>query len=137
MAEAACLAEAREAMSRRSFGALLLDVKLPDGTGIDFLKEIRSQDSTIPIVVITGHGSIAMAVEAMRLGADHFLTKPVDLRELDVLLTKSIQIGSLRRENRALKERPVVMAPISARAPRWSASVPSWRQPCGIGAPFC
>jgi DNA-binding NtrC family response regulator len=111
VAEAACLAEAREAMSKRSFGALLLDVKLPDGTGIDFLKEIRAQDSTIPIVVITGHGSISMAVEAMRLGADHFLTKPVDLRELDVLLTKSIQIGSLRRENRALKERPVVMAP--------------------------
>lgn len=111
VAEAACLAEAREEMSKRSFGALLLDVKLPDGTGIDFLKEIRAQDTTLPIVVITGHGSIAMAVEAMRLGADHFLTKPVDLRELDVLLTKSIQIGSLRRENRALKERPAVMAP--------------------------
>ncbi len=111
VAEAACLAEAREAMSKGNFGALLLDVKLPDGTGIDFLKEIRTQDTTIPIVVITGHGSIAMAVEAMRLGADHFLTKPVDLRELDVLLTKSIQIGSLRRENRALKERPAVMAP--------------------------
>lgn len=111
VSEAACLAEAREAMSRRTFSALLLDVKLPDGSGIDFLKEVRAHDATVPIVVITGHGSIAMAVEAMRLGADHFLTKPVDLRELDVLLTKSIQIGSLRRENRALRERPATMTP--------------------------
>ncbi|MEW6758647.1 MAG: sigma-54 dependent transcriptional regulator [Acidobacteriota bacterium] len=109
--EAACLGEAREAMSREDFGAILLDVRLPDGDGMDFLKEIRRSDPTVPVILITGHGTIAMAVEAMREGADHFLTKPVDLRELEVLLGKALQLGVLRREHRALRERPRVLTP--------------------------
>jgi DNA-binding NtrC family response regulator len=109
--EAACLEEARSVLGRQSFQAILLDVCLPDGDGLEFLKQIRLQDATVPVIMITGHGSIAMAVEAMREGADHFLTKPVDLRELDVLLTKSIQLGSMRRENRALKVRPKAISP--------------------------
>ena len=111
VSEAACLKEARAVLNRHEFGAILLDVRLPDGDGLEFLKEVRAIDTTVPVILITGHGTIAMAVEAMRHGADQFLTKPVDLRELEVFLTKSMQIGSLRKENRALKERPTVIKP--------------------------
>jgi DNA-binding NtrC family response regulator len=111
VSEAACLREAREILNRHDFGAVLLDVRLPDGDGLEFLQEIRAADTTVPVILITGHGTIAMAVEAMRHGADQFLTKPVDLRELEVFLTKSMQIGSLRKENRALKEKPPVLQP--------------------------
>ncbi len=111
VSEAACLREAREILNRHDFGAILLDVRLPDGDGLEFLKEIRAVDTTVPVILITGHGTIAMAVDAMRHGADQFLTKPIDLRELEIFLTKSMQIGSLRKENRALKERPSVIQP--------------------------
>lgn len=117
VSEAACLEEAREILQSHEFGAVLLDVRLPDGDGIEFLKEIRSVDTTVPVILITGHGTIAMAVEAMRHGADQFLTKPVDLRELEVFLTKSMQIGSLRKENRALKERPSAIQPYLGKSP--------------------
>jgi DNA-binding NtrC family response regulator len=133
--EAACLEEARSVLAGQTFGAILLDVRLPDGDGLDFLKEIRRQDATVPVVMITGHGSIAMAVEAMREGADHFLTKPVDLRELDVLLTKSIQIGSLRRENRALKVRPKTISPFLGESQAMKAVLPLVSAACRHRSP--
>lgn len=134
--EAACLEEARSLLTRQTFGAILLDVRLPDGDGLDFLKEIRRQDAAVPVVMVTGHGSIAMAVEAMREGADHFLTKPVDLRELDVLLTKSIQLGSLRRENRALKVRPKAISPFLGESRAMRAVLPLISAACRHRSPL-
>src|SRR5262249_13136544 len=61
---------------------LVLDVQLPDQSGLDLQKELKDRGWSIPIVFITGHGNIPMAVEAMRSGAVHFLPKPFDNREL-------------------------------------------------------
>src|SRR5262249_42871189 len=61
---------------------LILDVQLPDQSGLDLQKELKDRGWSIPIVFITGHGDIPMAVEAMRAGAVHFLPKPFDNREL-------------------------------------------------------
>ncbi|MBV8817374.1 MAG: response regulator, partial [Acidobacteriaceae bacterium] len=57
--------------------ALLLDVRLPDGSGIDFLRQFRDRDATAPAIMISGHGTISDAVEATRAGAFDFLEKPL------------------------------------------------------------
>jgi two-component system, NtrC family, response regulator AtoC len=61
---------------------VVLDYRLPDATGLDLIVHIRAQDASVPIVLITGHGSIDLAVQAMKAGADDLLTKPVSLAEL-------------------------------------------------------
>jgi len=57
---------------------ILLDVRLPDGDGIDMLETLRGLGLTVPVVIITGHGDVPMAVKAMRLGAADFIEKPYD-----------------------------------------------------------
>lgn len=68
--------------------AVLLDHSLPDGTGIDLMRHIRQRDANTAIVMITAHGNVALAVAAMKAGADDYLTKPVSLEELGLLVTK-------------------------------------------------
>jgi two-component system, NtrC family, response regulator AtoC len=65
---------------------VLVDHSLPDGTGIELIRHIRQRNSDSKIVMITAHGSAAMAVTAMKSGADHYLTKPVSLEELGLLV---------------------------------------------------
>jgi len=97
--EAASLNEARQALHSKRLDAVLLDLSLPDGNGLDWIKELRELHPDLPIVVITGVGDIPSAVEAMRRGADHFLTKPVNMSDLEVFLNKSLELGSLRKKN--------------------------------------
>ena len=99
--EASSIGEAREALNTERFEAVLLDLNLPDGNGLDWMVELREIRADIAIIVITGIGDIPSAVEAMRRGADHFLTKPVNLADLEVFLRKSLEVGSLRRRNLA------------------------------------
>lgn len=101
---AVSLAEAREALSSRRYDATLVDLKLPDGDGLDLVPEIREASPEMGIVVITGHGDIPLAVEAMRRGADDFLTKPVNMADLEVFLKKTLELGTLRR-GRSTQER--------------------------------
>lgn len=75
--EAAGFAEAKTALSAGQYDAVVLDLKLPDGDGLDLIAEARRAAPDTGIVVITGHGDIPLGVEAMRRGADNFLTKPV------------------------------------------------------------
>lgn len=63
-------------------GAVVLDFCLPDGTGLEFIRALRAQDSQCPILLITGQGSIELGVELMKAGADDLMTKPVSLAEL-------------------------------------------------------
>lgn len=71
--------------------AIVLDYRLPDGTGLDFIQRVRETDSHVHIVLITGHGTIELAVEAMKAGATDLMTKPVSLRELAVKLESILQ----------------------------------------------
>ena len=97
--EASCLAEAQEAITSHRFHAVILDLILPDGNGIELIRDLRETYPDTAIVVITGAGDIPTAVEAMRRGADNFLTKPINLAELDVFLQKSLELGTLRRRD--------------------------------------
>lgn len=60
----------------------VVDLRLPAESGLDIVKGLRDSDSTISIIVLTGYGSIATALEAVRRGADHYLTKPVDVDQI-------------------------------------------------------
>lgn len=99
---AAGVAEARALPYRAD--AYLVDVKLPDGTGIDLLRWLKSNGNDAPVVMISGHGTIADAVEATRAGAFDFLEKPLSRERVLLALKHALEQTKLREENRRLKE---------------------------------
>lgn len=82
----------------------LIDVRLPDGNGIDLVRWFRANDVTAPILMISGHGTIAEAVEATRAGAFDFLEKPLSREKVLLSLKNALEESKLREENRLLKE---------------------------------
>jgi two-component system response regulator RegA len=76
--EAATVAEALDRPSDESPELAIVDLRLPDGTGLDVVRGLKQLDESTAIVVLTGYGSIATALEAVRLGATNYLSKPVD-----------------------------------------------------------
>lgn len=84
--------------------AYLVDVRLPDGSGIDFLRYLRANDVEAPILMISGHGTIADAVEATRAGAFDFLEKPLGRDKVLLSLKHALDQSKLREENRRLRE---------------------------------
>jgi DNA-binding NtrC family response regulator len=101
---AATLAEARRHLHEHRFAAVLTDLKLPDGTGIEVLQSALEQDPALPVIVMTAYGTITQAVEAMREGAFDFIQKPIDLSHLEQLLKRAIERQQLLRENIVLRE---------------------------------
>lgn len=77
--------------SLESPSCLVLDVQLPDLNGPDLQRELKGRGWALPIVFITGHGNVPMAVEAMRSGAVHFLLKPFDNRELLAAVRQALE----------------------------------------------
>jgi two-component system response regulator RegA len=68
--------------ARVSPDLVLLDLKMPDAGGLDLIEDIKELDSTITVMMLTGYGSIATATHALKLGADHYLSKPVDAEQI-------------------------------------------------------
>ena len=95
------LGEARRQAAARRCDAVLLDLGLPDGNGLDWIPELRREAPGIGVIVVTGQGDVPTAVEAMRRGADNFLTKPLDMDALGVHVAKAIEIRGLRRQSLA------------------------------------
>ena len=88
---------------RRAFDVMVLDLNMPGFSGLDVLKELQARNAECEVVVLTGEATVEAAVEAMKLGAREFLTKPISLKELDRLVRKAYETGQLRKENRQLK----------------------------------
>jgi two-component system, NtrC family, nitrogen regulation response regulator NtrX len=88
---AASVGEALRVLEQRIPAAVLLDLKLPDGTGIDVLRWLQRQSPGTPVVVMSGYGRVSDAVEAMRVGAAEFLEKPVSRADLMRTLARLIQ----------------------------------------------
>ena len=114
---ASTLAEAREAIHERRFDAVLLDMELPDGSGLDWVAELRQANPAAAIVVVTGNGDIPVAVEAMRRGADNFLAKPVDMDALLLFLSKGLELGNMRRGQLTRKRLVKLIEPYFGDAP--------------------
>ncbi len=84
--------------------AYLLDVRLPDGSGIELLQELRQIDKQAPVIMISGHGTIADAVTATRAGAFDFLEKPLSRDRLLLVLNNALGQSELQKENVRLRE---------------------------------
>ena len=84
-------------------GLVVSDIRMPGMDGMTLLKRLLSQDSSLPIIMITGHGDVPMAVEAMRLGAYDFLEKPFNPERLTDLARRAGQARKLILDNRALR----------------------------------
>ncbi|HQF56861.1 MAG TPA: sigma-54 dependent transcriptional regulator, partial [Fibrobacteria bacterium] len=87
-----------------AFQLVLSDYKMPGMTGLDFLKKIRERKSDVPFVIMTAHGTVQVAVEAMRHSAWDFLEKPFDPEVLELTVERALEVHGLRRENRRLRE---------------------------------
>jgi two-component system, NtrC family, response regulator AtoC len=97
-AMAGSLASARMEIGKRVPDLVILDLQLPDGSGIELLEELKSDVPDLPVVMLTGHATIDTAVEALKKGAEDFATKPVDLVRLKVTIETVGEKADLRRE---------------------------------------
>jgi len=88
---------AREEFARSGPDAVLLDLKLPDGSGMDLLREFREADPDLTAIMLSAHGDISTAVEAVKSGAYHFLEKPPKLEDVLITLEKGLETRGLRR----------------------------------------
>ena len=93
-------------------GLLILDIWLKDSDmdGIDILKKVKSDYPEVPVVIISGHGNIEIAVAAIKQGAYDFIEKPFNIDQLLVVIRRAMQTSRLRRENITLRQKD---APLS------------------------
>ena len=84
-------------------GIVVTDIKMPGMGGMQFLKKLMSTDSSLPVIMITGHGDVPMAVEAMRLGAYDFLEKPFNPDRMNELAKKASHVRRMTLDSRALR----------------------------------
>ena len=85
-----------ERFAEVSIGCIVTDIRMPDISGIDLLRQVKERNPALPVIVITGHGDVPLAVEAMKLGASDFLEKPFD----DDALLAAIRNALDRERNR-------------------------------------
>jgi two-component system NtrC family response regulator len=100
---AADAATAMAMIRKQWFDVIIMDLRLPDVHDLDLLIKIKEQVLHVEVVMITGHGDIDSAVEAMKLGACDFIRKPFNLEQLDLVVEKAHQRVLLARENRILR----------------------------------
>ncbi len=96
--------EALEKQKTTTYAAIISDIKMPGMDGLQFLTHVRAHDPELPVIMITGHGDIALAVTAIKSGAYDFLQKPVDEDVLNACLVRAVEKRRLIVENRRLSE---------------------------------
>ena len=89
---------------------MVTDLKMPEKSGIEFLRELREIDAEVPVIVLTAHGTVPTAVEAMKLGAVDYLQKPFDVDALEIVIRRALDLSRFRLENRFLREQSGVAA---------------------------
>jgi two-component system, NtrC family, response regulator PilR len=98
---AGTLAEAQQLLAERRFDAVITDMRLPDGLGIELLRAMAQQQRAERCIVMTAYGSAENAVEALKAGAFDYLTKPVDLKQFRTVVANAIQEGASAPRGRA------------------------------------
>jgi len=96
-------AEALHLASKREFSVAVLDFSMPGMSGLELLERLRQSNPEIEAVMLTGQGTIETAVQAMKLGAHDFLTKPVRFPHLEAVVERAAEAGRIRKENRQLR----------------------------------
>jgi len=106
---AASLHEAREMLHESEPDLVLCDLMMPDGSGLEFLRTMKSQNEAVPVIMITAYTSTQSAVSALKAGAYDYIAKPFDIEELKIIVRKAVERRELEAENvhlrTALEER--------------------------------
>lgn len=93
------VATAKEKLNSQTFNLCLTDLRLPDGSGLDIVQDIQKHTPELPVAVITAHGSMDIAIDAMKAGAFDFLNKPIDLSSLRKLIESALTSNSLSKKD--------------------------------------
>ncbi|NNL62837.1 MAG: sigma-54-dependent Fis family transcriptional regulator, partial [Woeseiaceae bacterium] len=88
------VAGAKSLLDDRDFDICLTDMRLPDGDGLELVEWMQTHASTVPVAVITAHGNVETAVQALKLGAFDFISKPLDLGNLRTVVANALKVGS-------------------------------------------
>ena len=94
-----------ESISKEKFDLVLCDIKMPKIDGIELLQRTRKKNSSLPFIMLTGHGNIETAVESMKLGAYDFISKPPDLNRLITSVRNALEKKELVTENKILRKK--------------------------------
>ena len=97
-------AAALTVIERGSYDVALLDLKMPGMDGVELMREIRGRHAELPVVILTGHGTIPSAIQAIQAGAYHYLQKPCEVDEVEITLRNAVRQQDLLRENTRLRE---------------------------------
>ncbi len=97
--------QALEILKKRTFDLVISDIKMPDISGISLLQRLKTINPEIPVIMITAFASTNDAVEAMKLGAEDYISKPFNLEELKLIIEKSLYKKDIEKENFDLKQR--------------------------------
>ena len=104
---AASGSEGLEQVSQNDPDVVVLDVNLPDSSGLEVFRRIREHDARVPVIFITGHGTTETAIEAMKLGAFDYLLKPLELASLEELVSRAFEISRLTRVPARTEDEPL------------------------------
>jgi DNA-binding NtrC family response regulator len=96
--------EALAALANGGVDLIVSDFKMPGMSGLDFLELLRDEGRDVPVIILTGHGSIEHAVAAIKAGAADYITKPIQPEQLEHAVTQALEIARLKRENDALRQ---------------------------------
>jgi DNA-binding NtrC family response regulator len=96
-------AEALDRIKRTHYDAIVSDLKMPGMDGVSLLRALRQAGVDAPVILMTAYGTVQSAVEAMKLGAYDYITKPFEAEELSMLVDRAVQHGRLRADNEALR----------------------------------
>ena len=107
--------DALSRVTRDFYGVVVSDIRMPGIDGMAFLRQLLEIDPALPVVLITGHGEVALAVEAMRDGAYDFIEKPFPVRRLTTVVERAVEKRRLVLENRVLRERLDMSGDIGSR----------------------
>lgn len=115
--------ECMAALNAEPPALMILDIWLKDSRmdGIDILKTVRRDNPDVPVVIISGHGNIEIAVAAIKQGAYDFIEKPFNTDQLLVVIARAMEASRLRRENQALRRRELASAEMVGSSPAFRA----------------
>lgn len=94
-----------DAVTEKFYDLVIMDIRMPELGGIEALQKIKTISPGIPVIIMTAYASVGTAVDALKSGASDYLTKPLDIEELKILVAKTLRINQLEAENIFLKER--------------------------------
>jgi two-component system, LuxR family, response regulator FixJ len=105
-----------DALPALAFGCVISDVRMPGIDGIELLKQLKARQTAFPIVVMTGHGDVPLAVEAMKLGAMDFLEKPFEDERLIAMIETALRLAEPAAKNDAMSQD--IAARVASLSPR-------------------